>query len=64
MEEIRIIENTGESFEEFARNGWGQEEVILTKEQMIALVKGKSIGFSVNDEYTAVLTYERFKRKE
>lgn len=40
---VDILENTIEAEQEFAKHGWGQDEIILNREDIEALEKRKDI---------------------
>ncbi|MEH7251903.1 hypothetical protein V7111_07235 [Neobacillus niacini] len=53
-EEFEIIENTEEAKKAYAKNGWGQGEVVITKAQIQALLDGKALA-SCDGEYTHIV---------
>jgi hypothetical protein len=55
MNELEIIENTNEAKDDYAKLGWGQSEVFITKAQIQALLEGKSLAF-FDGEYTNIIT--------
>lgn len=40
---VEILDNTKQAENEFAKSGWGQDEIILDKEDIEALEKRKGI---------------------
>lgn len=57
---IEIIENTKEAKDDYAKLGWGHEDLILTKEHIQALLDGKTLAFN-DGEYTHTLTLKEEK---
>jgi hypothetical protein len=54
---VEILENTEEVKNAYHDNWWGREEIVLTAEDVIALLEGKALAFN-DGEYSHVLVLE------
>ena len=55
---LHIIERTDAANEEFAKNGYGHEAIVIGKEQLDMLFQGKGVAWSDGEYTTAIYLAE------